>query len=463
MRRRAHDLVQVDDLGIEDLLPAEREQIARERSRALDGVARLVQDRLALGRVDVAAPELLRAARHHREPVVEVVRDAAGEPPDRVELLRLAQPLLERVTLRSRATPLGHVVDHGEGEDLALELQERDRDDDVPGAAVRLRVLVLVVADLFVLGERFAQPNVILHRGLRRQPRDVRPHDRAPLEAPHLEVGAVHLQHGQGRERREDETDGAELEGLREARLGRLHRLDRLALGGVIVREPVPDDAPVGLAQGQRAEGDPAELAPDAHAHLDREQAHLFLGHVHRRAHALHVDGVDRVDDGLQRLGQDLARVSQQRLDPEAGVRDGRGPVRSAPEREQDARRGANDLREALLFFAQPLFDRLHRRAVAEGGDLEAVVDGVAVGVDRAAARREDVVEAPVRELRAAAAQHELGLAVRAPNHPPVEQQRGRRKEPEDLHEQRARSGCRDRRRAHAHHEPIMMHAPRQG
>ena len=45
------------------------------------------------------------------ERVVEVVGDAAGEPADRVHLLRLAQLLIAQPQLLFGAPPLGHVTD----------------------------------------------------------------------------------------------------------------------------------------------------------------------------------------------------------------------------------------------------------------------------------------------------------------------------------------------------------------
>ena len=89
-----HDRVQVEDLGRQELLAAEREQLPREGRGAIGRLADLadvVHDRI------VGLQPLLDevgVADDGGEQVVEIVRDAAGEAADRVHLLRLAQLLL---------------------------------------------------------------------------------------------------------------------------------------------------------------------------------------------------------------------------------------------------------------------------------------------------------------------------------------------------------------------------------
>jgi hypothetical protein len=75
----------------------------------------------------------LRVARDHGQQVVEVVRDAAGEPPDRLHLLRLPEPFLE-------PQPLGHVVREHERGPAALERDLAGRDLDIDQRAVLLAV-----------------------------------------------------------------------------------------------------------------------------------------------------------------------------------------------------------------------------------------------------------------------------------------------------------------------------------
>jgi len=95
----ADDAVQVEERRLEDLLPAEGEQLSRQRGCPLRGAPDLL---------DVAPPPILvlqiaeqqlAAARHDGEQVVEVVGDAAGEPSDRLHLLRLAELFLEMLAL----------------------------------------------------------------------------------------------------------------------------------------------------------------------------------------------------------------------------------------------------------------------------------------------------------------------------------------------------------------------------
>ena len=86
---------------MQDLPAAEREQLlgqARPRARRERDLAR---GRLAVRIVRAACVASIdrRVARDHRQQIVEVVRDAAGERADRLELLRLVQLLLELLAL----------------------------------------------------------------------------------------------------------------------------------------------------------------------------------------------------------------------------------------------------------------------------------------------------------------------------------------------------------------------------
>ena len=93
--------VQVEDPRLQHLPAAEREQLARERGRAVGRPLDLlgVPAQLRVGR---AADQELAVPGDRREQVVEVVRDAAGEPADRFHLLRLAQLRLDARHARSR-------------------------------------------------------------------------------------------------------------------------------------------------------------------------------------------------------------------------------------------------------------------------------------------------------------------------------------------------------------------------
>ncbi len=69
------------------------------------------------------AGERLGVAEDRREHVVEVVGDAARERPERLDLLGLPEPLLQRAALRLRAVPVGDVPGHRDD----LPLAHRDR------------------------------------------------------------------------------------------------------------------------------------------------------------------------------------------------------------------------------------------------------------------------------------------------------------------------------------------------
>ena len=85
----------VEDLGLDDLPPAEHQELARERGGPVGGAADLV-DVVADVRVGASSrwanPTQVE---DHGEQVVEVVRDAARELPDALQALGLREALLE--------------------------------------------------------------------------------------------------------------------------------------------------------------------------------------------------------------------------------------------------------------------------------------------------------------------------------------------------------------------------------
>ncbi len=92
-------VVEVDRLGDRDLAPAEGEQLLGQPRGAIGGAAhfdrRGMQRRIRRRLLD----QLVAVAKQHGNQVVEVVRDAGGEPADRFHLLRLAQLVLETIAL----------------------------------------------------------------------------------------------------------------------------------------------------------------------------------------------------------------------------------------------------------------------------------------------------------------------------------------------------------------------------
>ncbi len=127
--------------GPDHLMAAERQQLTRERGRALrrrgDFGGRRVERMLG----PQAAGDQFRVADDHRQQIVEVVRDAAGEAADRFELLRLMELRFEARVLGFHALPIlellaqltvGFVELRGPFGDEASEaaLARRDQADD---------------------------------------------------------------------------------------------------------------------------------------------------------------------------------------------------------------------------------------------------------------------------------------------------------------------------------------------
>ena len=79
------------NFGRQDLLAAEGEQLARERGGALGGVGNFLRG-AAQARIGAEALEQeFGVAGDHHQQIVEVVRDAAGEPADGFHLLGLTE------------------------------------------------------------------------------------------------------------------------------------------------------------------------------------------------------------------------------------------------------------------------------------------------------------------------------------------------------------------------------------
>ncbi len=143
-----HHRVQVEHLGLQHLLAAEGQELPGERGGAVRGRAH--ERGVAVDRVLRPQPrqDHLGAPRDDGEQVVEVVRDAAREPADRLHLLGLAELLLE-------LAPLRDVLEQAERADrgAARVAQHRDRRADLDAPAVPAQEAALVVAQEAVLIE----------------------------------------------------------------------------------------------------------------------------------------------------------------------------------------------------------------------------------------------------------------------------------------------------------------------
>ena len=97
-QRRAQQLCDVGDRGVDldvarlqRLLARERQQMLDQLGAAFGGIVDQARRALQLRLLLQARHQRLGIARDHGQHVVEVVRDAAGQLADRIELLRLVQ------------------------------------------------------------------------------------------------------------------------------------------------------------------------------------------------------------------------------------------------------------------------------------------------------------------------------------------------------------------------------------
>ncbi len=119
-------LVHVQDPGLDDLLPAERQQLLREIGRLPAGVRDLAHLRpLVVGQA-VVGLQHVGVAVDHREQVVEIVRHTARKPADSLNPLRLLQLLGEPRTLGLGEPRAVALVADPQGEPAGQE-QQRQR------------------------------------------------------------------------------------------------------------------------------------------------------------------------------------------------------------------------------------------------------------------------------------------------------------------------------------------------
>ena len=95
----AHDVIEIEGARLEQLASREEQELAGERGRAVSRPADLLERRAMRVRAVQLSQDDFRVARYHRQQVVEVVRDPAGQPPDGLHLLRLHELLLELLAL----------------------------------------------------------------------------------------------------------------------------------------------------------------------------------------------------------------------------------------------------------------------------------------------------------------------------------------------------------------------------
>ena len=151
------DLVEVENARLQDLLPAEGQELPGQLRGAFPRLLDLFDVRAhRIGRWH-PADEDARVAQDHRQEVVEVVRDPAGQPTDGLHLLGVTELLFASSERRRRALSVGDV----EGED-ARPLGYRDEPQLEP--ALRPVGKGELVLQLEVLALRQAPPEHREHR-----------------------------------------------------------------------------------------------------------------------------------------------------------------------------------------------------------------------------------------------------------------------------------------------------------
>jgi len=145
LQRALDRLVEIQDLPGDGLLARERQQLARQVGRPFCGTLDFPEIGAERQRRIRVLERQLHVSHDHAEHVVEVVRHASRQPPDRLHLLRLEQLRLKGFLLRFRPLAFGDVAArHHESVRLA-----RGVGDDPAGglqpdpAAVGLAVAIL--------------------------------------------------------------------------------------------------------------------------------------------------------------------------------------------------------------------------------------------------------------------------------------------------------------------------------
>ena len=155
----ARQLDQVDRPQVELLPPREGQHALRQGGaalRALQGVVEQSGDaRIVIGHV---AAQQIEAAQHDGQQIVEVVRHAAGQLADRLDLLRVHQRLARAVEGELRLAALGDVArDLGEADQPARRLADGvDHDVGPEAGAVLALPPALGLEAAFALGDRQA-------------------------------------------------------------------------------------------------------------------------------------------------------------------------------------------------------------------------------------------------------------------------------------------------------------------
>ena len=135
-RHALHQPIDIDRFDLLRMLAGEREQALHQCGGALGGLARRIEQALN-ARIVIADPARghVDIAEDHGEHVVEVVRDAARQPADRLHLLRLAERLLGRFAAADLLLQTFAAAKRDEAKDNERERRRQPEDQMAPHVA----------------------------------------------------------------------------------------------------------------------------------------------------------------------------------------------------------------------------------------------------------------------------------------------------------------------------------------
>jgi hypothetical protein len=161
LRQAGDDRVEIERLHVRRLAPAEEQELPCQGRGPFGFAPKVMQPAAHVGAEVRLFLQHADSEDHRREDVVEVVRHAAGQPADRLQLLRLAQLLFE-------AALFGDVLLHSdEVGDCAVDVVEDGGDrGELPEQLAVFSTVVEFATPLSSGNDGAPQPGVLLARGV---------------------------------------------------------------------------------------------------------------------------------------------------------------------------------------------------------------------------------------------------------------------------------------------------------